>query len=115
MSMSRKESREYIMEAPAPMDGAPIWARFKGEEGYSMAARAAAKAMLLIGEEDPDLLDAPPEDDTLWNAAMARWPELNDWLGGITGFQHSWAVGTALYVLTPTPVEALSEVELEDE
>lgn len=109
MNMSPVEMRVYIETAPDPLDGLPIWER-AGVDGYDLSARAAAKAMLLVAADDPALLIVPSKEDdptgidrafadAHWKAAEDRWPGLDDWLGGITGFQFGWANNAVRYVL----------------
>lgn len=110
MSKSPVEMREYIMSAPTPCEGPRVWERAQGEAGYEMAALCAAKALLIVCEENPRLLDVPSKEDdprgverafhdAHWQAAKARWPGLNEWLGGITGFQFGWANAQVRYVM----------------
>ena len=107
--MSPSELRAHVEEAPTPLDGPALYDRFSSEpeKGYDMAGRAAAKAMLLVCTEDPALLSFPEGAtstdkafrDAPWKAAEARWPGLDDWLGGITGFQFGWANNAVRYIL----------------
>ena len=112
--MTPQEMRTSIEEAPYPLSGLPIWKR-KGVDGYDLSARAAARAMLLVAADDPALLNVPSKEDdptgvdrafadAHWNAAKDRWPGLDDWLGGITGFQFGWANNAVRYVLGAEPV-----------
>lgn len=120
--MTPHEMREYVMSAPAPLDGPPIWERPESQHtsevdgttsmrhGYEMSALAAAKAMLIVADADPTLLSLPSvEDDPSgldraysdkpWQAAKERWPGLDEWLGGISGFQFGWANNAIRYIL----------------
>lgn len=106
-----EEHRAYILTAPAPMDGPPIWERATGDDGYEMSGLALARALLTVAEDDPALLDVSAErendptgweaanNDKLWEAAMDRWEGLDDWLGGVSGFQYGWAHNAVRYVL----------------
>lgn len=105
-----EEMRAYIETAPDPLDGPPIWERNNGMDGYELSALAAAKAMLIVAEADPSTLTIPSREDdptgweranadAHWKAACERWPGLDDWLGGITGFQFGWANNAVRYVL----------------
>lgn len=106
--MSRQDTqklRAAIDAAPFPMTGPPIHKRtgVSLEEGYELAVHALARALLLTCEERPELLDCKAEqerdpsgfeaasNEKLWAAAKEKWPELNAWLGGATGFQFGWA------------------------
>lgn len=106
--MTPAEMREYIMNAPSPMEGIPIAERdLPDGEGYDLAGRATAKALLLICEADPSLLLFPEgATDTdrafhgpHWKAACEKWPGLDGWLGGITGFMFGWANNAVRFAL----------------
>lgn len=109
--MTKAEMLSYIQSAPDPMEGPPITDRgLSGGAGYELAGLAAAKAMLIVCQEDPRLLDLPSAEsdpsgvarathDAHWKAAVARWPGLDDWLGGITGFMFGWANNAVRYAL----------------
>lgn len=125
--MNRQEMRQYIEDAPYPLSGLPIPERAHGEEGYSLAARSAARAMLIVCEEDSSLLEVPSKEedpsgikrafhDAHWKVALERWPGLDDWLGGITGFQWGWANNCVRYILGAEPVgnPAVTTIEIED-
>ena len=110
MSMTPAEMREYLMAALDIGEGEPIPRRYRGEEGYEMAGRCLGKALLIVCESDPSLLDIPADkDDKLgfgaafhdahWQAAKERWPDLDDWLGGVTGFMFGWANNAVRYSL----------------
>lgn len=110
MSMTPAEMREHLMGALDINEGEPIHRRMPGTEGYEMAARCLGKALLLVCEDDPSLLDIPADKDGArgigaafhdahWGAAKARWPGINDWLGGVTGFQFGWANNAVRYAL----------------
>lgn len=110
MSMTPTEMRAYLMAAIEPTQGDPIHVRMPGMDGYEMAARCAARAMLIVCEENPRLLDVPTREDdptgfarathdAHWQAAKDRWPGLDDWLGGLTGFQFGWANNAVRYAL----------------
>jgi hypothetical protein len=67
--------------------------------------------LLKLADERPELLDVTAErerdpsgleaarNDKLWEAAQERWPGLDDWLGGITGFQYGWAHNIVRYIV----------------
>lgn len=104
MPRTPAELRTIIMSAPDPLVGHIF--------GYEQAANAVAKAMLLVCEENPALLD-PPEPatdidrmfhDAHWKAACARWPGLDRWLGGLSGFQFGWATNAVRYILSKPQV-----------
>ncbi len=111
MTRTREETRAYIESAPYPLEGLPINKRgLSGDEGYGLAALAAARAMLIVCEEDPSLLDVPSREsdphgfarashDANWKAACARWPGLDAWLGGISRFMFGWANNAVRYAL----------------
>lgn len=106
-----QEWRDHLASLPAPMEGPSPWKVTpppevllvepdKGAAQYQLAAELTAKAMLIVADEDPTLLDIPDEItdpyrradyDAAWKAAQARWPGLDDWLGGITLNMFGWA------------------------
>ena len=121
--MTPDEMRAYIETAPDPLDGPPIYSREIAavkdatgmSEAYEVAAAAAAKAMLIVCLEDPSLLNVPSKEDdptgierafadAHWEKAKERWPGLDDWLGGISGFQFGWANNAVRYALGVEPV-----------
>lgn len=113
------QMRAQIMAAPDPLDGPPIYSEERGLPrgmkddncAYGVAAEAAAKAMLLIATLNPALLDVTAEEKEdprgfeaadnrkLWDATKSTYPGLDDWLGGITGFQFGWAHNAVRYAL----------------
>jgi len=115
-AMTPEEARAYVEAAPDPLSGPPIWEAYgPKDEGYDMSARATAKAMLIVAEADPTLLEVPSKEDdptgierafaaAHWKAAEDRWPGLDDWLGGITAFQFGWANNMVRYILGAEPV-----------
>ena len=112
-TLTAQQMRERIEEAPYPLEGAPIFEREERDEpmgNYGMAAESLARAMLVVAEEDPTLLDVPSKEedpsgidrahnDKLWEAVKARFPGVSDWLGGPTGFQYGWAHNAVRYAL----------------
>jgi len=114
-SKTPDEMRAYINGAPEPMKGKPIWKQFKGDEGYEKSALALARAMLVEVEKDPTLLDVPlkEEDPTGFaradgnprlHGAIFDQEGLNDWLGGVSGFQWGWAHNAVRYAVGAEPV-----------
>lgn len=116
-TLSPQEMREKIEKAIYPLEGEPIHKRhWEGMEGYAAAAESAALAMLITAEEDPDLLDVSKEEEDdesgfkaannmkLWEATKKKFPGLDEWLGGITGFQFGWAHGAVRYIKEFSPV-----------
>jgi hypothetical protein len=111
--LTPEQMREHIEEAPMPLEGEPIHERFEGDldKGYDLSGRSLARALLLTAEEKPELLDVSQErekdpsgwaaanNEKLWTAAKEKFPGLDDWLGGITGFQFGWAHNAIRYVL----------------
>lgn len=114
--MTPQEWRDRLSALPDPMVGRSPWDSAtvgRGQEAYGRAAELAAKAMLIVADEDPTLLDIPEgvDDswdrayyDAAWRAAEARWPGLDEWLGGITGFMFGWANNTVRYIHGKPPV-----------
>lgn len=116
-TMTPAEMREHLESAVKPLDGAPIFKRDWPAEGleegggYEQSARALGRALLETAEADPSLLDVSKENaedpsgwaaasnDKLWEAALERYPGLDDWLGGVTGFQYGWAHNSVRYAL----------------
>jgi hypothetical protein len=111
-----QEWREYLDTLPEPMVGPSPWSKkgaMKGEDAYQLAGELTAKAMLIVADEDPSLLDIPDtitdgyrraSYDAAWKAAEARYPGLDDWLGGITGNMFGWANGVVRYIHDKPPV-----------
>ena len=105
MSLSREEWRAKLDALPEPMTGSPPWENVQhggkeGEDAYQLASEYTAKAMLIMADENPSLLDFPEGmtdswDKAMygatWEAAKERWPGLDDWLGGISGNMFGWA------------------------
>ena len=100
--MSVLDWRDRLAALPEPMTGDNPWHTpgLEGEDAYQRAAELTAKAMLIVVDENPDLLNIPTSIvdpweranyDAAWQAAKDRWPGLNDWLGGITGNMFGWA------------------------
>lgn len=115
-TLSPEEMKAKIREAIYPLDGEPIHTRkwdnedpMNLEGGYQAAAESLAYAMLLTMEDDPALLDVSDErekdptgwdeahNDKLWKATQDKFPDLNKWLGGVTGFQYGWAHNAVRY------------------
>ena len=119
------EWRERIEARPEPLDGLAVWDRFGSSDGYEAAGECLARALLILADERPELLDVTAErerdpsgfeaadNDKLWEAAQERWPGLNDWLGGVTGFQYGWAHNIVRYIVgaPPTGNPAIVTVE----
>lgn len=108
-----QEVREKIEAAVTPLDGDKPWQRATGEAAYHMAAECLAKALLIVADRDPSLLDVDPEtegswvaanNEKLWEAAKQEFPGLNDWLGGPTGFQFGWAHNIVRFIHEVEPV-----------
>jgi hypothetical protein len=108
--MTPAEMRAYIEEAPLPGDGPGSWEPHAKMGGYDGCARSLAHALLVLIEEDPTLLEVPSREDDptgaaradnekLWKAFKARWPEGNDWLGGPSVFQYGWAHNAVRYIV----------------
>ena len=108
--MTPVEMREYLMTALEICEGDSIHRRMPGMDGYEMAGRCLGKALLIVCEADPTLLEIPADKDDKsgigaafhdahWGAAKAKWPGLDEWLGGTTGFQFGWANNAVRYAL----------------
>ena len=110
MSKTPEEWRAHLEALPQPMSGPSPWARndaMKGDDAYQLASELTAKAMLIVADEDPRLLDIPAAItdshdratyDAAWKAAVSRWPGLDDWLGGISGNMFGWANRLVRYI-----------------
>ena len=111
MSMTPQKWRDHLMSLSDPMVGPSPWAKSAGEDAgedtYQLAAELTAKAMLIVTDENPTLLDIPESItdsyglasyDAAWQAAQVRWPGLDDWLGGITGNMFGWANQLVRYI-----------------
>jgi len=117
------EWRTILEARPLPGDASPPWSPDGG--GYEGATESLAHAFLVLADERPELLKFGPDEDSwaradnqkLWEAAKARWPGLDDWLGGITWFQFGWAHNIVRYVVGVDAVgnPAIVEVEVPDE
>lgn len=117
-----------VMLAPTPLEGPGPWERADAGEidrdaAYSLAADCIAKAFLICEHHDPGLLERDtlygPENtdiEDLWGksagldhapseAAKERFPGLDDWVGGASGFQVGFALNTARYVMGAPPAQ----------
>lgn len=114
---SPQEWREHLASLPEPLVGPSPWEGIKWSDGsddaYQLASELTAKAMLAVVDDDPTLLDIPDSItdsyerasyDAAWKAAEARYPGLNDWLGGITGNVFGWANQLVRYIHDKPPV-----------
>lgn len=110
-----QEWRDHLTALADPMVGPSPWKRrtLDGENQYQLAAELTAKAMLMVADDDPTLLDIPDSItdsyerasyDAAWKAAEARWSGLDDWLGGITGNMFGWANQLVRYIHGKPPV-----------
>jgi hypothetical protein len=110
-----QEWRDYLDTLPEPLKGPSPWKKrgVAGEDAYQLAGELTAKAMLICADEDPTLLDIPDTItdsyahstyDAAWKAAKARWPGLDNWLGGITGNMFGWANQLVRYIHEKPPV-----------
>lgn len=120
-SPTAAEWRVRLEARPLPGDAPPPWSPDAGAAGgYEGAAESLAHAMLVLIDERPELLKFGPEDDDwaradnqkLWEAVKERWPGVDDWLGGITGFQFGWAHNIVRYVVGVDEVGNPAIVEL---
>lgn len=96
--MSPDELRDYVMMAPGPVEGPPIQERgLHPTNGAGLSARCVAKAILLLCQGNPALLDGPAlgKDSATWKAAVARWPGVEAWLGGNSDYAVDWASNIA--------------------
>lgn len=130
--ISREEMEKRIRERPLPGDGPSPWKNTDdGNEAYSIVAESLAHAYLVLSDERPELVneqrfyDGSEMDDqgedsakwwrehmagkrqepstALWEAFQERWPEGNDWLGGISGFQAGWAYNAVRFIRSEPP------------
>lgn len=117
--LSPEEAKAKIEESIYPETGAALHTRKWPDEGddglsgggYEAAANSLAYALLLTVEEDPALLDVTDErekdptgwdeanNEKLWKACQEKFPNLNRWIGGATGFQYGWAHNIVRYAL----------------
>lgn len=123
--LSPEDMKAKIRRAIYPLEGPAIHTRtFPAGDpenmgldgGYQAAAESLAYAMLLTMEDDPSLLDITDErekdpsgwdeahNDKLWKATQEKFPDLNRWLGGATGFQYGWAHNAVRYAFNFPPV-----------
>ena len=72
---------------PTRTDGLPLPRSVQGHQRWRLPGEPWAT------------LDRKAFRDAPWKAAEARWPGLDDWLGGITGFQFGWANNAVRYIL----------------
>ena len=107
-----QEWRDHLDSLPLPMVGPSPW-QTASEDSYQLAGELTAKAMLIVVDDDPTLLDIPDtvtggyeraSYEAAWLAAKERWPGLDDWLGGITGNMFGWANGLVRYIHEKPPV-----------
>lgn len=96
--MTPQEWVAKLLAAPVPLQGPPILERGTVEVGYELAALSTARALLTVCLDDLQLTSCTAGDR--WEAAERRWPGLDDWLGGITGFQFTWADAQVRWLLT---------------
>lgn len=116
---TRQEWRARLDSLPEPMTGPGPWPDDvlpegqTGHDAYELAAELTAKAMLIVADEDPTLLDIPDavvdpyeraDYDAAWQAAKLRWPGLDDWLGGISLNIFGWANQVVRYIHDKPPV-----------
>ncbi len=115
--LTPQEWRDRLVARPLPGEGPTPWEQYgtDGDEGYEAAAESLAHALLVVAEERPELLEVTAENerdptgfavaksDALLQAAKDRWPDLEDWLGGIPSFGFGWAHNTVRYVLGASP------------
>ena len=105
--VSMKELEARIRSRPLPGEGTPPWKDEDTSDAYSKAAEILAHAYLVLADEDPDLLTKG-----MWDAFTARWPDGDDWIGGVSGFMEGWAFNAARSIkqLPPTPNPAIIEI-----
>lgn len=123
--ISKEDWRKRLEALPMPLEGPSPWetsvsperlaaeSNDPGAARYQLAAELTAKAMLVMADEDPSLLDIP-EDITdswdrsdysaAWDAAKEHWPGLDAWLGGITGNMFGWANQLVRWIHEKPPV-----------
>lgn len=125
---TREQVEQRVRNAPLPV-GTPIWEREDVQDSYSLAADAVAHAFLVVVDENPELLNTVeyyPDDyeveilrgkqkspeDAVWNATIERWPNADDFWGGVTGFMVSFAYNTVRYIKEepPKPNSAIIEI-----
>jgi len=113
------QTRERLEAAPL-FDGPTPWENDDRDAGYGAVADSIGHAFLILIEEDASLLepqfypetypDGSPmhevlvgkqrdQSDVLWNAMKERWPQVDKWCGGASGFQVGFAFNAACYAL----------------
>jgi hypothetical protein len=142
---TREAMEQRIRARPLPGDGPGPWAGV-GDHGtdepgdaYSAAAESLAHVYLVLADERPALLteqrfydgtemDDPwwrenmagkPRDpsDAIYEAMKARWPNADDWFGGLSGFQAGWAFNAVRRIKEqpPAPNPAIMTLAAPDE
>jgi hypothetical protein len=115
--LTPQEWRERVEARPLPGDGPTPWEQYgsTSDEAYEAAAQSLAQALLVVAQERPELLDVTAEDerdptgfaaatnDKLLQAAKDRWPNLEDWLGGLPSVGVGSAHEIVRYVLGAPP------------
>jgi hypothetical protein len=100
MSLTPEEVRAHIERVPLPNTAAKA-----SDDDLSTAC--LAHAFLVLCEEDSTLLEVPSDptgleqanNRELWLAFTRRWPQGDEWLGGVSGFQFFGAHNAVRYVL----------------
>lgn len=125
---TREETRQRVLAAPLPGEGPSPWERAESgeitkDDGYSLCADSLAHAFLVLAEtrqlfypDDGEIesLRGKPMDgcSAFWEAAKERWLNLDEWLGGASGFQVGFAHNTVRFILARPPTENPAIVEV---
>jgi hypothetical protein len=110
--MTPQDWRAHLDALPEPLSDMSPWQAkeaglISGEDAYQLAGEITAKAMLACVDDDPSLLVIPDTItdawerslyDAAWVAAKARYPGLDDWLGGISLNMFGWANSVVRYI-----------------
>jgi hypothetical protein len=133
--LDRVEMRERLLSAPSPTEGAAFAERTlteaeaaRFEDVDELKGTALAKAILLVCEENPSLLNVPGpvEDPTGVLAAnnrkplaaiLERWPDFIPWFGRLGAFEYGWAHNAARFVmgvpLVRNPVDYMQQAPVD--
>lgn len=85
-----------ISELPRPSAGRPPWENdgLDDDMQYSLATDCIAKVMYDATTQDDSDLDC----NAAWERAKSRWPNLDEWIGGASGFMIGFAWNLVRYI-----------------